>query len=90
MEAASVDEEAGGVFDDDGDFTEVADVGEGCGEGMLGGGFRADDFDEFDAVDGVEEVEADEAFGVGDDGCDLMDGDGGGVGGEDGIRAAAG
>ena len=86
----AIGDEAGEVGGADGRFAEFA--GERFGSGHCdGGGFGAgNNFHQRHDGDGVHEVHADEVFGMGESGGEFGDGDGRGVGGEDGLRTNAG
>jgi len=82
----AVDDEALSVLAEDGDLTDALGVVVEVVDNLLGGGGTLDDFNELHHGNGAEEVETGEVgLAVGDDGGLVVDGEGGGIGSEDGF-----
>lgn len=85
----AVDDEAGAVVGENGEFSDFLGEGEGAVESFDASFGGADDFDQGHARDGIEKMKAEEAFGIFDVQGELVDRQRGGVGGQKGVGASA-
>ena len=77
--------EAASVADDDRDLADLLDEVDRAGGGLVGGVLAADDLDELHLVDRAEEVQPDEVRGARGEALEPGDGQGRGVGAEEGV-----